>query len=71
MAGPTWKQETSPLFEDNSELIIALDVSMQGQDLAPSRLVRAKQKISQLLEMRGDARSGLIIFGGSAMLPCQ
>lgn len=66
MAGPTWKQQDSPLFEDNSELIVALDVSIKGSDLAPSRLVRAKQKISQLLELRGDAKSGLIIFGGSA-----
>ncbi|CDT83049.1 Transporter [Vibrio coralliirubri] len=68
MAGPTWQQQPSPFFEDNSELVIALDVSdsMNKTDIQPSRLERAKQKINQLVEMRGDAKTGLVIYGGSA-----
>jgi Ca-activated chloride channel family protein len=68
MAGPTWKQQPSPFFEDNSELIIALDVagSMKTTDLQPSRLERAKQKVSQLIDLRGDSKTGLVVYGGSA-----
>ncbi|RJG42129.1 VWA domain-containing protein [Motilimonas pumila] len=68
MAGPTWQQQASPFFEDNSELVIALDVSesMNSTDIQPSRLERAKQKINQLVEMRGDAKTGLVVYGGSA-----
>lgn len=68
MSGPTWKKQASPFFEDNSELIIALDVagSMNEKDLQPTRLKRAKQKVVQLMDTRGDAKTGLVVYGGSA-----
>ncbi|OBT07947.1 transporter [Vibrio sp. UCD-FRSSP16_10] len=68
MAGPSWTKQTSPFFEDNAELIVALDVSgsMSDTDIQPSRLERAKQKIAQLAELRGDAKTGLVVFGGSS-----
>lgn len=68
MAGPSWKQESTPFFVDESVLIIALDVSesMQTSDLQPSRLLRAKQKINELLDARGDAKTALIVYAGSA-----
>ncbi len=68
MSGPTWRQQESPFTEDKSALIIALDVSetMNQSDIQPSRLLRAKQKIIELLEVRGDANTALIAFAGSA-----
>ncbi|WNC73861.1 VWA domain-containing protein [Thalassotalea psychrophila] len=68
MAGPSWKQQQTPFFVDESVLIIALDVSesMQSSDLQPSRLLRAKQKINELLDMRGDAKTALVVYAGSA-----
>jgi Ca-activated chloride channel family protein len=68
LAGPTWKQQSSPFSEDNSALIIALDVSktMQQADVQPSRLLRAKQKIIELLALRGDTNTALIAYSGSA-----
>ncbi|WP_221075200.1 vWA domain-containing protein [Agarivorans aestuarii] len=68
MAGPSWTRQSSPLFEDKSELIIALDVaeSMYSTDLQPTRLTRAKQKVVKLIERRGDAKTALVIYGGSA-----
>jgi Ca-activated chloride channel family protein len=68
LAGPTWRQQNSPFTEDKSALIIALDVSqtMNQSDVAPSRLLRAKQKIIELLALRGDANTALIAFSGSA-----
>ncbi|NNC82041.1 MAG: VWA domain-containing protein [Flavobacteriales bacterium] len=50
------------------DIIICLDVSnsMLADDITPSRLVKAKRAISQLLkELHGD-RVGLIVFAGDA-----
>lgn len=68
LAGPTWYQQPSPFTQDKSALIIALDVSksMESTDIEPNRLLRAKQKILQLLEIRGDSNTALIAYSGSA-----
>jgi Ca-activated chloride channel family protein len=68
MAGPTWTKKASPFFVDESVLVIALDVSksMQTTDIQPSRLLRAKQKIIELLALRGDAKTALVVYAGSA-----
>ena len=68
MAGPSWERRSSPFTEDEAALVIALDVSgsMDQEDVQPSRLERAKQKIHDLLKSRGGARTGLIVFAGTA-----
>lgn len=67
-AGPTWSREPSPFSEDQGALLILLDNSdsMLEEDIAPNRLTRAKQKVSDLLATRGGGRSGLVVFAGSA-----
>lgn len=68
LAGPSWQQRPSPFSEDNAALLIALDLSesMEQADVQPSRLLRAKQKISDLLALRGDSHTGLIAYAGTA-----
>lgn len=68
LSGPTWQRQASPLAQDNAILVIALDLSntMNQADVQPSRLERAKHKIADLLELRGNARTGLIAYAGSA-----
>ena len=68
LTGPTWRQQASPFTQDKSALIIALDVSetMDQTDVQPSRLLRAKQKIIELMALRGDANTALIAYAGSA-----
>lgn len=68
LAGPSWERRTSPFARDEAAMVIALDVSssMTQDDIQPSRLERAKQKIHDLLELRGGARTGLIVYSGSA-----
>lgn len=68
LAGPSWQQKPSPFAEDKAAVILALDLSntMQQSDLQPSRLLRAKQKVIELLELRGDANTALIAYAGSA-----
>ncbi|MEH6582438.1 MAG: VWA domain-containing protein [Halioglobus sp.] len=68
LMGPTWRQQPSPLNQDESALVILLDVSasMSQRDIQPSRLQRAKQKIGDLLALRPDKRTALIVYAGSA-----
>ncbi|MGY8679114.1 VWA domain-containing protein [Bradyrhizobium sp. UFLA05-153] len=70
LSGPTWWRELPPFVEDKAPLMVALavDSSMGATDVAPSRLERAKQKISDLLAARAGARTGLIAYAGTAHL---
>ncbi len=68
LMGPSWRQQPSPLSKDEAALVLLLDISssMSQSDVQPSRLQRAKQKITDLLETRQGARTALIGFSGSA-----
>ncbi|MGC4101524.1 VWA domain-containing protein [Ferruginibacter sp.] len=52
------------------DVMVALDVSksMLAQDIKPSRLDRAKQVISKLIDKLGNDRIGIIVFAGKAYL---
>jgi Ca-activated chloride channel homolog len=60
------KQET--LKRKGIEVMIALDVSnsMMAQDILPSRLEKAKQVLSKLVDGMTDDKIGLIVFAGDA-----
>lgn len=70
VSGPTWRQEPPPFAEADPPAMIVLRVapSMTTPDLPPSRLERARQKISDLLDLREGAATGLIAYSGSAHL---
>jgi Ca-activated chloride channel family protein len=59
------KEETAGI-----DIMIALDVSksMLGNDIKPSRLERAKQLVSTLIENAENNRVGLVLFAGKAYL---
>ena len=44
IAGPAWQRVEQPVFRSDQALVIALDLSrsMDAQDVAPSRLMRAR-----------------------------
>jgi Ca-activated chloride channel family protein len=52
------------------DVMIALDVSksMLAQDIKPSRLDRAKQLLSRLLDKLSNDRVGIVVFAGRAYL---
>src|SRR5665647_2078939 len=52
------------------DIMIALDVSksMLAQDIQPSRLERAKQVISKIIDNAPDDKIGLVFFAGRAYL---
>lgn len=70
MAGPAWRQQPSPFTQDAAALVIVLKVtpSMLTEDVQPSRLQRATQKIHDVLTRRPGARAALIAYAGSAHL---
>jgi len=68
LAGPTWQRVPTPVFRNAAALVIALDLSrsMDAPDIKPSRLVRARYKIADLLKKRKDGQTALLVYAGSA-----
>ena len=68
LAGPTWEQLPQPVYRQDSALIIVFDLSpsMLAADLAPSRLVRGRYKLIDILKRRTEGVSGLVVYGGDA-----
>lgn len=68
LAGPTWQREPAPFTADQAALAIVVKVtpSMLAQDVQPSRLERAVQKMHDLLALRPGTRTALIAYAGSA-----
>lgn len=68
LAGPTWERVPSPAFRNDSGLVIALDLSksMEAADIKPSRLIRARYKIEDILKQRKDGQTALLVYAGDA-----
>lgn len=64
LAGPRWDFREIATFTRDQNLAILLDLSesMNAEDISPSRLGRAKQKIEDLLNMSKGVKIGLIAF---------
>lgn len=64
MAGPRWDYDDVRLFHPGNNLLILLDISrsMQVNDVAPSRLGRARQEVQDLIVQNRQVRLGLIAF---------
>jgi Ca-activated chloride channel family protein len=61
-----------PLVREGSDIVICLDVStsMLAQDIAPTRLQRAKEQIRGLIYNLDGDRVGLVLFAGEAFVQC-
>ncbi len=68
LSGPVWKKLPIPVFKQQSALIIILDLSssMNAQDVKPSRLVRARLKLLDLLKNRKEGQTALVAFAATA-----
>ena len=68
LAGPTWERLPTPVFRNASALVIVLDLSrsMDAEDIKPSRLVRARYKIADILKRRKDGQTALLVYAGDA-----
>jgi Ca-activated chloride channel family protein len=68
LAGPAWQRIEQPVYRAEQALVLALDLSrsMDAQDIAPSRLQRAKLKILDMLERRQSGQSALVVYSANA-----
>jgi Ca-activated chloride channel family protein len=68
IAGPAWQRVEQPVFRSDQALVMALDLSrsMDAQDVAPSRLMRARLKILDILERRGSGQTALVVYSANA-----
>ena len=68
LAGPAWQRIEQPVFRAEQALVVALDLSrsMDAQDVAPSRLIRAKLKIHDMLERRESGQTALVVYSANA-----
>lgn len=68
LAGPAWQRIEQPVFRAEQALVVALDLSrsMDAQDVSPSRLVRARLKILDILERRKSGQTALVVYSSNA-----
>lgn len=70
LGGPVWSQLPQPVFRADSTLVMVLDLSrsMDVQDIAPSRLTRAKHKILDVLKARKEGQTALVVYAGESFV---
>lgn len=68
LSGPTWSKIEIPGKTLETPMVIVLDLSqsMMATDIQPSRLERAKFKITDLLKEKPGARVALVGYSGTA-----
>jgi Ca-activated chloride channel family protein len=72
VAKPRWGFEWIDAKQRGADIIIAVDVSksMLAPDVSPSRLERARRKVSDLLDRMTGDRVGLVAFAGTSFVQC-
>ena len=69
-ARPQFGQKEETVKRQGIEVIIALDISnsMLAEDVAPSRLDRAKQMLSKMIDQMVNDKIGLVVFAGDSYI---
>ncbi|MFW2438140.1 MAG: VWA domain-containing protein [Arenicellales bacterium] len=70
LANPVWEKLPQPVFQTDQARVIVLDLSrsMNSSDFKPSRLERARFKVSDILEQQQEGVIGLVVFAGDAFV---
>jgi len=70
LADPVWEKQPRPLFQTQQARVIVLDLSrsMYTTDIKPSRLVRARFKLLDVLTLTEETETGLVVFAGDAFV---
>ncbi len=68
LSGPAWQKLPQPVEEKRDALVVVLDLSLSmfARDVRPSRLVRARQKITDVLRLRREGFTALVVYAGDA-----
>jgi Ca-activated chloride channel family protein len=67
-SGPSLERTELPVFDKSDALVIVLDLSrsMWATDTQPSRIRRARQKVMDVLDLRSEGVTGMVVFAGDA-----
>lgn len=70
LAGPSWQRLPAQVQKATESLAVVLDLSpsMLAEDIKPSRITQAKFKLQDLLKLRREGRTALVVFGGDAFV---
>ncbi len=70
LAGPTWQQLPQAMYAQNDGRVIVMDLSdnVRAADLQPSRLVRARFKLMDILRASKEGQTGLVVYSGEPYL---
>ncbi len=70
IANPQTEKGSEKISRNGIDIMIALDVSksMLAKDIQPTRLDRAKQLLSRLIDKLSNDRIGIVVFAGKAYL---
>jgi Ca-activated chloride channel family protein len=68
LAGPSWEKLPQPVQRKEDALVIVYDMSlsMLAEDITPSRLVRSRQKLLDLLSRKTEGTVALVAYAGDA-----
>jgi Ca-activated chloride channel family protein len=68
LADPTWERRPQPVYQTSDARVVVLDLSrsMDASDLKPSRLVRARYKVEDVLALGTEGQTGLVVYAGDA-----
>ena len=69
---PRWGFHWEEVQRRGVDIVVAVDLSesMLAEDIKPNRLERAKYEITDLIELLGGDRIGLVAFAGASFLEC-
>ncbi len=68
LLGPSWQRLTHSDLKPADPLVVMIELTPQmlASDGAPTRLEQAKRKLLDLLQLRRDAQTAIVVYAGSA-----
>lgn len=68
LAGPVWEKLPQPVQKREDALVIVLDLSLSmfANDHTPSRIDLAKRKLRDILALRDEGQTALVVYAGDA-----
>lgn len=68
LAGPVYKKLPQPVYQEQSALVVLLDLSqsMNATDVKPTRLARAKLELLDILKTRKSGQTAFIVYAADA-----
>ncbi len=68
LAGPVWEKLPQPVQKREDALVIVMDLSLSmfAPDHVPNRLDLAKRKLRDILDLREEGQTALVVYAGDA-----